>query len=163
MGWGEIGNEGLKATVIVLQTEVHVHQLWDVNLGTCFTKSSYCSFSKWNKKVLIPENQSLREKKKLKEQWRKKIMLKIVSPSWSTCYVLFYVFCLFRATPVAYGGSQARVHIGVVQRAYITATETPDPSCICDLHHSSCQRWILNPLSEARDQTCALMDTSRVH
>jgi len=30
----------------------------------------------------------------------------------------------------------------------------PDLSCICDLHHSSQQRWILNPLSEARDRTC---------
>ena len=28
---------------------------------------------------------------------------------------------------------------------------------ICDLHHSSRQRRILNPLREARDQTCNLM------
>ena len=34
---------------------------------------------------------------------------------------------------------------------------------ICDLHHSSQQRWILNPLSGARDRTCILMDTSQVH
>ena len=38
------------------------------------------------------------------------------------------------------------------------ATATPDPSCICDLHHSSWQHWILNPLSVARDRTCILMD-----
>ena len=37
--------------------------------------------------------------------------------------------------------------------AYTTATTPPDPSCIFDLHHSSQQRRILNPLSEARDQT----------
>ena len=37
--------------------------------------------------------------------------------------------------------------------AYATATATRDPSHICDLHHSSQQRQILNPLSEARDQT----------
>ena len=36
-------------------------------------------------------------------------------------------------------------------RAYTTATETPDPSRACDLHHSSWQRQILNPMSEARD------------
>ena len=30
---------------------------------------------------------------------------------------------------------------------YTTATETSDPSCVCDLHHSSQQRWILNSLS----------------
>ena len=35
--------------------------------------------------------------------------------------------------------------------AYATAIITPDPSCVCDLHHSSRQCHILNPLSEARD------------
>ena len=45
---------------------------------------------------------------------------------------------------------------------YTTATETPDPSCICNLHHSSRQRWILNPLSEARDRTRNLMVPSRI-
>ena len=38
----------------------------------------------------------------------------------------------------------------------------PDPSPICDLCHSLWQRWILNPLSEARDGTCILMDTNQV-
>ena len=37
-----------------------------------------------------------------------------------------------------------------------------DPSCICDLHHSSQQCWILNPLSEARDGTRNFMLTSRI-
>ena len=44
--------------------------------------------------------------------------------------------------------------------AYTTATATSDPSCICDLHHSSWQCQIINPLSEARDQTGILMDPS---
>ena len=46
--------------------------------------------------------------------------------------------------------------------AYTTATATWDPSCVCDLHHSSWQPRILNPLSEVRGQTGALMDTSQV-
>ena len=46
--------------------------------------------------------------------------------------------------------------------AYITATATRDPSCICNLHHSSLQRRILSPLIEARDGTCILMDTSQM-
>ena len=46
--------------------------------------------------------------------------------------------------------------------AYTTVTATQDPSHICDLHHSSQQHWILNPLSKARDQTCILMDTSQI-
>ena len=43
--------------------------------------------------------------------------------------------------------------------AYTTATATLDLSSICDLCHSLQQRWILNPLSEARDQIHILMDT----
>ena len=46
--------------------------------------------------------------------------------------------------------------------AYTTATAPWDLSCVCDLHHSSLQRQILNPVSEARDRTCILMDTSQV-
>ena len=44
--------------------------------------------------------------------------------------------------------------------AYATATATPDPSCVCNLHHSSWQHRILNPLSKASNQTGILMDTS---
>ena len=35
--------------------------------------------------------------------------------------------------------------------AYATATATHDPSRVCNVHHSSQQCRILNPLSEARD------------
>ena len=45
--------------------------------------------------------------------------------------------------------------------AYATATATPDWSHTCDLRYSSWQCRILNPLSEARDQTYVLMDTVR--
>ena len=39
-----------------------------------------------------------------------------------------------------------------------------DLSHICDLHHNSWQRWILNPLSEAREGgICVLMDPSQIH
>ena len=41
----------------------------------------------------------------------------------------------------------------VLQEAYSMATAMQDPSLTCDLH---C--WILNPLSEARDQICIPMD-----
>ena len=47
--------------------------------------------------------------------------------------------------------------------AYTTAKETQDLSHVWDLHHSSQQHWILNPLSKARNQTCILMGTSQVH
>ena len=45
--------------------------------------------------------------------------------------------------------------------AYTTATAAADLSHICDLHHSSQQRQILNPLSEVRDQTSNLMVPSQ--
>ena len=60
---------------------------------------------------------------------------------------------------MAHGGSQARGQIGDVAT---TATATPDLSCVCDLHHNSQQRQILNPLSKARDWIRILMDTNRV-
>ena len=43
--------------------------------------------------------------------------------------------------------------------AYATAIAMLVPSRVSDLHHSSWQRWIVNPLSKARDQTRVLMDT----
>ena len=43
--------------------------------------------------------------------------------------------------------------------AYTTAKATLDQSCVCNLHQGSQQHWILNPLGEARDWTCILMDT----
>ena len=70
------------------------------------------------------------------------------------CFVLS--FCAFRAAPAAYGGSQAR---GQIRAA---ATATRDLSGVCNLHHSSWQHRILNPLIEAREQTQVIMDASRV-
>ena len=46
--------------------------------------------------------------------------------------------------------------------ACTTTIAMRDPSQVCDLHHSSRQCWIFNPLSEARDWTHVLMDTSWV-
>ena len=43
-----------------------------------------------------------------------------------------------------------------------TATALQDLSCVCNLHHSSQQRWILNPQSKARYWTFNLMITSWV-
>ena len=45
---------------------------------------------------------------------------------------------------------------------YATATAMWDLSHICDLHYSSWQHRILNPVIEARDRTHILMDPSQV-
>ena len=70
-----------------------------------------------------------------------------------------YIF--LRATPAAYGSSlwnflgYGFLWPGVESKLCLLATATTmqDPSRLCHLHHSSWQHQILNPLSEARDQT----------
>ena len=49
----------------------------------------------------------------------------------------FFFFLIFRATPLAYGSSQAGVKSELQLLAYTTATAIQDPNCACDLHHSS--------------------------
>ena len=60
-----------------------------------------------------------------------------------------FIFVFFRAVSEAYGSSQAK---GQIRAA------------AASLHHSSWQRWLLNPLRETWDRTGILVvDTSRVH
>ena len=78
------------------------------------------------------------------------------------CFIIsvnFFFSLSFRATPVADGSSWARDPARSQLQSYITATATPDPSHLCDLHHSLQQCWILNPQREARDRIRILMDT----
>ena len=56
---------------------------------------------------------------------------------------------------------RVEVKLELQLQACTTVTATPDLSSVWDVHQSSCQCWILNPLSMARDQTCILMDTSQ--
>ena len=80
--------------------------------------------------------------------------------SWGSLLLLCFLFLffsffflLFRATPVAYGDSQARGPIGATAAGLHHSTATSGPSCICNLHHSSWQQQIFHPLSEARGRT----------
>ena len=76
---------------------------------------------------------------------------------------LFFFF-LFRTAPAWHMEvPRLGIEFGLQLTAYTTATETWDPSCICDLYHSSRQRQILNLLSEARDRSWNLMVPSRIH
>ena len=58
-------------------------------------------------------------------------------------FIYLFIFCIFRALPIAYGASQAR--------GQIRAIAMQDPSHIFNVHHILWQRQILKPLSEARD------------
>ena len=64
---------------------------------------------------------------------------------------------------MAYGSSQARDQLEATAAGLHHPTAMWDPSHVCDLHHSSWQPWILNPLSDARNQTHILVDTSQFH
>ena len=75
--------------------------------------------------------------------------------------VCFIYFLLFRATLMAYGGSRLGVKSELWLLAYTTATVMRDPSHVCHLYHGSWQHRIPDPLSQARDRTHILMDTSR--
>ena len=75
-------------------------------------------------------------------------------------FFLPFLPCLFRAAPMDMEVHRLRDKSGLQLPAYTTATW--DPSCICDLHHSSWQHWNLNPLRKARDQNLTFMDTSWV-
>ena len=72
------------------------------------------------------------------------------------------MFLLFRAALQHIEVPKLGVKSKLQLPAYTTATATPDPSHVCNLHHSLWQCQILNQLSEARDRTHILMDTSRV-
>ena len=68
-------------------------------------------------------------------------------------FLFFFFFCLFafsRAAPAAYEGSQARGSVGAIATGQRQSHSSADPSHICNLHHSSRQRRILNPLSKGR-------------
>ena len=74
---------------------------------------------------------------------------------------LFFFFCLFRASLCHMEVPRLGAELELQLLAYITARATRDLSLVCDLHHGSRQRRILNPLSEARDRTRILMVPSR--
>ena len=54
------------------------------------------------------------------------------------------------------------VKVEIQLLAYITATAMQDLSRVCNLHHSTQQHQILNPLIKGRNWTHVLMDTSQV-
>ena len=78
-------------------------------------------------------------------------------------YYYYYYYCFLGPQTWHMEVPRLGVELELKVPTYITATATPDLSCVRDLYHSSLQHRIPNPLSEARDQTCILMDTSQIH
>ena len=61
---------------------------------------------------------------------------------------------------MAYGSSQDGGQIGATAASYATATATQDLGLDCDLGYTLRQCQILNPLSEAEDQTHILTEVT---
>ena len=79
-----------------------------------------------------------------------KACLELFGPSAKFCFT--YFFFRFRAKfTCSIIWKFPGVELELQLQAYATATETQELSRVCDLHHSSQQRQILHPLTEARD------------
>ena len=95
-------------------------------------------------------------------------MTYIVGPCLLSIYILYIVVCIWvfffylwlhlKHMEVPRLGVELELQL----TAHATATATPDLSHICNLHCSSWQCQLLNPLSKGRDQIRILMDTSQV-
>ena len=97
----------------------------------------------------------------LKRKYEKCLCPLVAVPS--DTHALFFFFPVFLRLHLWHTEvPRLRAELELQLLAYATATATQDPSPVCDLHHSSQQHWILNPLSEARDWTRVLMNPSRV-
>ena len=71
----------------------------------------------------------------------------------------FFVFSLLWPHPQHMEVPRPGVESELQLPAYTIATATLDPNLIFNLHRSLQQPQVLNPLSEARDQTHLLIDT----
>ena len=82
-----------------------------------------------------------------------KAVLRLLTKEMSYNYLFIYLFIylIFRAALVAHGRSQARGGVTAIAADLPHSHNNVDPSHVCDLHYSSRQHWILNPLTEARD------------
>ena len=77
-------------------------------------------------------------------------------------YILFFIFLLFMAISMAYGGSQARERIGAAAAGLHHSRSNAGSDTLLWPTPQLTETQILNPLSEARDQTQNLMVTSRI-
>ena len=80
-------------------------------------------------------------------------------------YLFFclFVFGLFRAGPVAHGGSQARGQIGATAEGLRHSHSNAGSEPSLPPTPQFMQPQILNPLREARDRTHVLVDANQVH
>ena len=76
--------------------------------------------------------------------------------------IIIIIFCLFGAAPQHMDVPRLGVNSELQLPDYVRATATQDLATSVTYTTAHCQRWILYPLSEARDGTRILMDTSQI-
>ena len=82
---------------------------------------------------------------------------------WYTNFFFFFFFFAFQGhTHSILEVPRPRVRLDLQVLAYTTAIAIQGPSHVWDLHRSSWQHQISDPLSEVRDQTRILMDPSQI-
>ena len=74
----------------------------------------------------------------------------------------FFFLCFFRATPVAYRGSQAKGQIWATAASLCHSHGNVRSKRFCELYQNSWKCQIPDLLSKARDWTCILMDKSHI-
>ena len=98
----------------------------------------------------------------LKNINKRAISRKIINVLKPKIKVCFFFFVFLGPRPQRMEVPRLGVESELQLPAYTTATAMPDLSHVWNLHNSSWQRQILNPLSKTRDRNHILMDTSQV-
>ena len=78
------------------------------------------------------------------------------------CKYSFFFFCFLVVHLRHMDVHRLAAELELQLPAFATATAMQDPRHVCDLYHCSWQCRVLNPLSEARDQTCNHIFPSRI-
>ena len=124
-------------SIIILNVNVLNAPMKRYKVAVCIKKQELTVYCLWESHFKTKDTY------KLKVRGWKKIFL--------GSFVCFCLFVFSRATPSAYGGSQARDPIRAVATDLRQSQSNTGSEPNLDLHHSSRQCRILNPLSEARD------------
>ena len=111
--------------------------------------------------TLIQHDECPANKGKLGHRHREGRWCKDKGRRWPFSFLYFFFF--LRTTPVAYGGSRARGQIGAIEAHVCHSHGNARSEAHLQPMLQLVASWILNPLSEVRDWTSILRDTSRVH
>ena len=111
------------------------------------------------KELLFQEKENQTLSKKVKKEYSQQKLNETFTNKDTLFFIfIFLSFCLFQGhSPRHMEVPRLGVKLELQPLAYARATAMWDPGHVCNLHHSSQQHQILNPVSKGRDRTCNLM------